>query len=65
MVRTIGGFDGARVPCPATPCRRRDLSAETILETQGLTKEFKGFVAVNNVDLKVRRGRPKPTAPCP
>src|SRR6186997_1031505 len=29
---------------------------ETILETRGLTKEFKGFVAVNNVDLKVRRG---------
>ena len=27
-----------------------------ILETQGLTKEFKGFVAVSNVDLKVRRG---------
>ena len=27
-----------------------------ILETQGLTKEFKGFVAVNNVDLKIRRG---------
>jgi branched-chain amino acid transport system ATP-binding protein len=32
------------------------LSAETILETQGLTKEFKGFVAVNKVDLNVRRG---------
>ena len=32
------------------------MSAETILETQGLTKEFKGFVAVNQVDLKVRRG---------
>ena len=32
------------------------MSAETILETQGLTKEFKGFVAVNNVDLRVRRG---------
>jgi len=31
-------------------------STETILETRGLTKEFKGFVAVNNVDLKVRRG---------
>ncbi|HYF16810.1 MAG TPA: ABC transporter ATP-binding protein [Ramlibacter sp.] len=29
---------------------------EHILETKGLTKEFKGFVAVNNVDLKVRRG---------
>jgi branched-chain amino acid transport system ATP-binding protein len=32
------------------------LSAETILETRGLTKEFKGFVAVKNVSLKVRRG---------
>jgi branched-chain amino acid transport system ATP-binding protein len=29
---------------------------ETILETRGLTKEFKGFVAVNNVDLAVARG---------
>ena len=27
-----------------------------ILETRALTKEFKGFVAVNKVDLKVRRG---------
>jgi branched-chain amino acid transport system ATP-binding protein len=26
-----------------------------ILETQGLTKEFKGFTAVDSVDLKVRR----------
>ena len=32
------------------------LSAEFILETRGLSKEFKGFIAVNNVDLKVRRG---------
>ena len=29
---------------------------ETILETRGLTKEFKGFVAVKDVSLKVRRG---------
>ena len=29
---------------------------DIILETRGLTKEFKGFVAVNQVDLKVRRG---------
>ena len=28
---------------------------QTILEAQGLTKEFKGFVAVKNVNLKVRR----------
>ena len=29
---------------------------EYILETRELTKEFKGFVAVNDVNLKVRRG---------
>jgi branched-chain amino acid transport system ATP-binding protein len=28
---------------------------EIILEARGLTKEFKGFVAVKNVDLRVRR----------
>ena len=33
-----------------------NLSVEFILETRGLTKEFKGFVAVNQVDLKVQRG---------
>ena len=32
------------------------MPAEFILETRGLTKEFKGFVAVNQVDLQVRRG---------
>ncbi len=32
------------------------MSGDTILEASGLTKEFKGFVAVANVDLKVRRG---------
>ena len=30
--------------------------ADFILETRQLTKEFKGFVAVNKVDLQVRRG---------
>lgn len=29
---------------------------DTILETKGLTKEFRGFVAVNNVNLRVKRG---------
>src|SRR5205809_2186807 len=28
---------------------------EVILEAQGLTKEFKGFIAVKNVNLRVRR----------
>src|SRR5215471_21287355 len=32
------------------------MSSEFILETRDLTKEFKGFVAVNKVNLKVRRG---------
>jgi branched-chain amino acid transport system ATP-binding protein len=31
-------------------------SADIILETRGLTKEFKGFVAVDNVNLRVARG---------
>jgi len=32
------------------------MSEDIILETRGLTKEFKGFVAVKDVALKVRRG---------
>ena len=32
------------------------MADDIILETRGLTKEFKGFVAVSNVALKVRRG---------
>ncbi|WOB07993.1 ABC transporter ATP-binding protein [Piscinibacter gummiphilus] len=32
------------------------MSDDIILETRKLTKEFKGFVAVNQVDLKVKRG---------
>ena len=32
------------------------MSDDNILETRGLTKEFKGFAAVSGVDLSVRRG---------
>jgi branched-chain amino acid transport system ATP-binding protein len=32
------------------------MDEEIILETRGLTKEFKGFLAVSNVSLKVRKG---------
>ena len=32
------------------------LADDIILETEGLTKEFRGFVAVNGVTLRVRRG---------
>src|SRR5688572_1794878 len=43
---------------PTHVMTRADGSAtdSVILETQGLTKEFRGFVAVKNVGLKVRRG---------
>jgi branched-chain amino acid transport system ATP-binding protein len=32
------------------------MAGELILETDGLTKEFRGFVAVNGVNLRIRRG---------
>jgi len=32
------------------------MANDNILEARGLTKEFKGFVAVNNVNLAVKRG---------
>ena len=32
------------------------MTGDFIIETRGLTKEFNGFVAVCDVDLKVRRG---------
>ena len=32
------------------------MADDFILQTRGLTKEFKGFIAVNGVDLEVRRG---------
>ena len=32
------------------------MADDIILQTRGLTKEFKGFVAVNGVNLEVRRG---------
>lgn len=32
------------------------MASDIILETRGLTKEFRGFVAVKDVSLQVRRG---------
>src|SRR5512132_2637825 len=54
-----------RLPRGRNPARDGDtrrqipgsgMTGDTILETRGLTKEFKGFVAVDHVDLKVKRG---------
>jgi branched-chain amino acid transport system ATP-binding protein len=36
--------------------RRLLLAEDIVLETRGLSKEFKGFIAVKDVSLKVRRG---------
>src|SRR5438876_10225349 len=32
------------------------MASDVILETEGLTKEFRGFIAVKDVNLRVRRG---------
>jgi ABC-type branched-subunit amino acid transport system ATPase component len=32
------------------------MASDIILETQHLKKEFKGFVAVNDINLKIKRG---------
>ena len=37
-------------------CDIQSMTTDIILQTQKLTKEFKGFVAVDKVDLNVRRG---------
>src|SRR5437667_7246002 len=42
---------------PARAILAASMAEDIILETRGLRKEFKGFVAVSDVSLKVRRGR--------
>jgi branched-chain amino acid transport system ATP-binding protein len=44
------------VEIPGGAAARRCMADDFILQTRGLTKEFKGFVAVKGVDLDVRRG---------
>src|SRR3979409_389918 len=53
-----GGLSANPVCCNDNGARGRPLSvsAEAILETEDLTKEFAGFVAVNGVGLRVARG---------
>ncbi len=46
---------GAMAETPPMHARSESL-ADIILETRGLTRAFKGFVAVSGVNLKVRRG---------
>jgi branched-chain amino acid transport system ATP-binding protein len=55
------GFDKERyahtiLPPNAETLPLMTVTPDTILETQSLVKEFKGFVAVDGVSLRVRRG---------
>ncbi len=44
------------IPGVREPAAGEGMDGEVSLETRALTKDFKGFVAVNGVDLRVRRG---------
>src|SRR5439155_7078056 len=41
---------------PGAGCAGRRMADDTILETRALSKEFKGFIAVKDVSLRIRRG---------
>lgn len=43
------------LPLVATPHPLAPMTQELVLQTRGLTKEFRGFVAVKSVDLSIRR----------
>jgi branched-chain amino acid transport system ATP-binding protein len=45
----------AKTADPGMPDERPGGDAQNVIETIGLTKEFKGFVAVKNVNLKIKR----------
>jgi branched-chain amino acid transport system ATP-binding protein len=47
---------GSQVETTLKLSGERSRVSDIILETQGMTKEFRGFVAVQDVNLKVRRG---------
>jgi branched-chain amino acid transport system ATP-binding protein len=51
---TRSRLEDRRLACPAAGMA--GTADDTILETRGLTKEFKGFVAVKDVSLKIRQG---------
>src|SRR4051812_49992947 len=54
--QTFGGLDGSlEAPLNGGRWGTRRMS-EFILETEDLTREFAGFVAVNGVNLRVERG---------
>jgi branched-chain amino acid transport system ATP-binding protein len=50
---TSGSYKLAGAPNQWPP----EMPANVVLETRGLTKDFNGFVAVSDVDLKVREGQ--------
>ncbi len=53
---TEGGRMTERADSGGEEARKGGAAGDHILETRNLTKEFKGFVAVSDVNLQVRRG---------
>jgi branched-chain amino acid transport system ATP-binding protein len=49
-------IDDAQAADSATARQEENMADDAILETKNLTKGFKGFIAVNDVSLKVKRG---------
>ena len=52
----VSAFVSASGPSALVRGEPARMASDIILETKDLTKEFRGFVAVNGVDLRVRRG---------
>ena len=47
---------GIKITGPSPAARGFTMSQEFVLETRGLTKEFRGFTAVDSVNLQVKEG---------
>lgn len=52
----MGGQGMSNSVSSDSPCGEVGSTADYILQTDGLVREFAGFTAVNEVSLKIRRG---------
>jgi branched-chain amino acid transport system ATP-binding protein len=57
IVRVLNAYWRPSATSAAASAPASDMPNDFIIETRGLTKEFNGFVAVNDVCLQVRRGQ--------
>lgn len=56
MNQSAEAFNAASASPAVDPQRTEALGADNYLRISGVSKEFDGFVAVNNVDLSIRQG---------